>query len=67
MYNVKEFIQYVPGQTFRPFAEKVVKMRIEATYEQDDAKQLTAKLYGNSGLIHSSGKYELQKLYFRLR
>ena len=51
IYDVKEFIQYVPGKTFLPFANKVVQLRVEATYEDDDAKQLTAKLFGNSGLF----------------
>ena len=49
MYNVEEFIQYIPGKCFRPFTEKVVKLRSEATVEGDDAKGLTAKLFGNAG------------------
>ena len=49
--NIKEFIQYIPGKGFLPFAKKVVKLRSEATVENDDAKQLTAKLFGNSGII----------------
>ena len=49
VFDIVEFIQYVPGQCFRPFTEKVVKLRVEATNENDDAKQLTAKLFGNSG------------------
>ena len=47
--TIKEFIQYEAGACFRPFADKVVQLRTEATYEKDDAKQLTAKLFGNSG------------------
>ena len=50
VFNIVEFIQYVPGQCFRPFTEKVVQLRVEATNENDDAKQLTAKLFGNSGI-----------------
>ena len=50
VFDVKEFIQYIPGKCFLPFTEKVVKLRVEATYENDDAKQLTAKLFGNSGI-----------------
>ena len=50
VFDVKEFIQYIPGQCFRPFTEKVVNLRVEATNENDDAKQLTAKLFGNSGI-----------------
>ena len=46
--NVKQFIQYIPGKGLAPFVNKVTAMRIEATYENDNAKQLTAKLYGNS-------------------
>lgn len=49
VYNVEEFIQYIPGKCFRPFTEKVVKLRSEATVEGDDAKGLTAKLFGNAG------------------
>ena len=46
--NIQRFIQYLPGRGLAPFVEKVVAMRVAATYEGDDAKQLTAKLYGNS-------------------
>ena len=49
LYDIKEFIQYVPGKGFAPFVSKVVQMRIDATVEGDDAKQLTAKLFANSG------------------
>ena len=51
IFDVREFIQYVPGKTFLPFANKVGQLRVEATYEDEDAKQLTAKLFGNSGLF----------------
>ena len=47
--NVTEFVQYIPGKTLLPFTQKVTKMRCEATYEKDEAKATTAKLYGNSG------------------
>ena len=46
--NIKQFIQYIPGRGLAPFVKKVTAMRIAATYESDNAKQLTAKLYGNS-------------------
>ena len=46
--NIKQFIQYIPGRGLAPFVEKVTAMRIAASYESDNAKQLTAKLYGNS-------------------
>ena len=49
VFNIKDFIQYIPGRGLAPFVEKVVSMRIAATDENDDAKQLTAKLFGNSG------------------
>ena len=49
VYNIKEFIQYIPGRCFKPFTDKVIQLRVEATMENDDAKQLTAKLFGNSG------------------
>ena len=47
--NVTEVIQYHPGKCFLPFANRVVQLRSEATRDGDDAKQLTAKLFGNSG------------------
>ena len=47
--NVTQFIQYIPGKTLLPFTQKVTKMRVQATYEKDEAKATTAKLYGNSG------------------
>ena len=47
--NVTEVIQYHPGKCFLPFADRVVQLRSEATRDGDDAKQLTAKLFGNSG------------------
>ena len=49
VYDIKEFIQFIPGRCFKPFTEKVVQLRVEATHDGDDAKQLTAKLFGNSG------------------
>ena len=49
IHNITSFIQYIPGRGLAPFVEKVVSMRVAATYEKDDAKQLTAKLFGNSG------------------
>ena len=47
--NITKFIQYEGGAALKPFAQKVVNMRVEATYEKDEAKSNTAKLYGNSG------------------
>ena len=47
--NIKTFIQFIPGKGLLPFANKVVQLRSEATKDGDDAKQLTAKLYGNAG------------------
>lgn len=47
--NITSFIQYIPGRGLAPFVNKVVSMRIQATEEGDDAKQLTAKLFGNAG------------------
>ena len=51
VYDIKEFVQFIPGACFRPFTKKVIQLRIEASNESDDAKQLTAKLFGNSGII----------------
>ena len=47
--NVTQVVQYQPGKCFLPFANRVVQLRSEATRDGDDAKQLTAKLFGNSG------------------
>ena len=47
--NVREVVQYYPGKCFLPFANRVVQLRSEATRDGDDAKQLTAKLFGNAG------------------
>ena len=47
--NISQFIQFVPGKALKPFANKVYRMRCEATREGDDAKSLTSKLFGNSG------------------
>ena len=49
--NITKFIQYVPGKGLLPFAKRVVKLRSEATDDGDDAKQLTAKLFGNAGML----------------
>ena len=47
--NITSFTQFIGGKSLLPFADKVYSMRVEATYEKDDAKATTAKLYGNSG------------------
>ena len=54
--NITKFIQYEGGAALKPFAEKVVNMRIEATHEKDEAKSNTAKLYGNSGKFSLQSK-----------
>ena len=59
--NITEFIQYIPGRGLAPFVEKVVSMRVAATNEKDDAKQLTAKLFGNSGYGKCAEKVEDHK------
>ena len=46
--NVTKFVQYIPGRALHPFVAKVVGMRTEAKQSGDEAKSLTAKLYGNS-------------------
>ena len=51
--NITEVVQYYPGKCFLPFANRVVQLRSEATRDGDDAKQLTAKLFGNSGKYES--------------
>ena len=56
--NITHFVQYIPGRGLAPFVEKVVSMRVAATYENDDAKQLTAKLFGNSGYGKCAEKVE---------
>lgn len=57
--NITEFVQYIPGKTLLPFVEKVTKMRCAATYEKDEAKATTAKLYGNSGSFHPNKNKKL--------
>ena len=47
--NITKFIQYVPGRAFKPFVTKVTEGRIAASYEKDEAKANTYKLFGNSG------------------
>ena len=47
--NITQFVQYQPGQIFKPFTEKVTEGRIAATYARDEAKANTFKLFGNSG------------------
>ena len=47
--NITKFYQFVPGKALKPFADKVYKMRCEATYERDESKGNTAKIFGNSG------------------
>ena len=49
--NITKFVQYVPGKCLLPFASKVVQLRLEATDDKDDAKQMTAKLFGNAGMF----------------
>ena len=60
--NVSEVVQYQPGKCFLPFANRVVQLRSEATRDGDDAKQLTAKLFGNSGEWNKC--YSRNILYF---
>ena len=50
--NVSQLIQYIPGKSLLPFADKVYELRCEATYEKDESKATTAKLFGNSGYGH---------------
>ena len=47
--NISKFIQYQPGAAFKPFVTKVTEGRIQATYQKDEAKANTYKLFGNSG------------------
>ena len=47
--NITKFYQFVPGKALKPFADKVYNMRCEATYEKDESKGNTAKIFGNSG------------------
>ena len=47
----KSYISYINIKTFkglRPFVRRVVDMRTEAKKSGDEAKSLTAKLFGNS-------------------
>ena len=47
--NITQFVQYQPGEIFKPFTEKVTEGRTAATYAKDEAKANTFKLFGNSG------------------
>ena len=47
--NITRFVQYVPGKALGPFVTKVTEGRIAATYEKDEAKSNTYKLFGNGG------------------
>ena len=55
--NVTQFIQYIPARILKPFVDEVVGMRIAATREGDDTKQLTAKIFGNSCKFNSFTGY----------
>ena len=61
--NVTKFYQYIPGKALKPFADKVYTMRCEATYEKDESKGNTAKIFGNSGKFMSS--YDMVHTYFK--
>ena len=45
--NVTKFVQYQPGRALAPFVKRVTEGRIAATYEKDEAKANTYKLFGN--------------------
>ena len=62
--NVKEVVQYYPGKCFLPFANRVVQLRSEATRDGDDAKQLTAKLFGNAGKFSCPFRSEWTTVHF---
>ena len=61
--NITAVYQYEPGKALLPFVEKVTKMRCEATRDGDDAKQLTAKLIGNSCKYSILKFYQFQTFY----
>ena len=63
--NVTQFIQYQPGHALAPFVKKVTEGRIAATYEKDEAKSNTYKLFGNGGELNKIIFIHL-KLYLRL-
>lgn len=55
--NITKFVQYIGAKTLLPFADKVYEMRVSATYEKDEAKAMTAKLFGNSGKTLDNYQY----------
>ena len=64
--NITKFVQYIPGRAFHPFVSKVVSMRTEAKRNGDEAKSLTAKLFGNSSygkMGESVDRYRKTKIY----
>ena len=46
--NIRMATQYVGEKCLAPFIDKVVKMRIRATYDNDETKANTAKILGNA-------------------
>ena len=61
--NVTQFIQYIPSKILKPFVDEVVGMRIDATIEEDDTKQMTAKIFGNSCKLILRCKSKLLTFY----
>ena len=49
--NITLATQYIGEECLAPFSNKVVDMRIQATYENDDTKSNTAKVLGNSRYV----------------
>ena len=59
IFNVRWFHQYLGEKGIAPFLEKVTRMRIEATHDQDETKANTAKIMGNSGKLGTVWKFSI--------
>ena len=46
--NVYYFVEYIPDKVFNPFVKEMVKMRVQATIDDNSQKQNISKLMMNS-------------------
>ena len=60
--NIRWFTQYLGEPAIKPFIDKVVNMRIEAT-GKDETKANTAKIIGNSGMYNLRTNFIFEKKY----
>lgn len=59
LYDIKYFVQYARFKALAPFVDKVYHMRLEATYEKDDAKEcftytiFYTSIHRNSDIVYN--------------